>query len=98
MRHDAASGHFLPYLGGISAHELDYSRDGHWVTFTTYPDANLWRSRVDGSDRRQLTFPPVAAVLPRFSPDGTQIVFAALGPGPAHLRLVPAAGGASRGA
>jgi Tol biopolymer transport system component len=96
VRYDAASGHFLPYLGGISAHELDFSRDGQWVAYTTYPEASVWRSRVDGRDRRQLTFPPVTAALPRFSPDGSLIVFSSLGPGPAQLRLVPAAGGSSR--
>src|SRR4029077_19218563 len=35
----------------------------------------LWRSRVDGSDKMQLTFPPVLAYEPRWSPDGSQIVF-----------------------
>ena len=37
-----------PTSGGMSAHELDFSRDGQWVVYTTYPEASLWRSRVDG--------------------------------------------------
>ena len=35
----------------------------------------MWRSRVDGSDRLQLTYPPMYPVLPRWSPDGKQILF-----------------------
>jgi Tol biopolymer transport system component len=97
VRYDAASGNFLPYLGGMSGQELDFSRDGQWVAYTTYPESSVWRSRVDGSERRQLTFPPVTASFPRFSPDGTQLAFTALGPGPrAQLRVVPSVGGSSR--
>lgn len=32
-------------------------------------------SRLDGSNRRQLTFPPTHGFLPRWSPDGKQIVY-----------------------
>jgi hypothetical protein len=33
-----------------------------------------WRSRIDGAERRQLTFPD-ASVSPRWSPDGGSIAF-----------------------
>jgi eukaryotic-like serine/threonine-protein kinase len=75
VRYDAPSHQFVPFLSGISAGELDFSRDGKWVTYVSYPDYALWRSRVDGSDPQQLTFPPMSADLPRWSPDGTQIAF-----------------------
>jgi Tol biopolymer transport system component len=75
VRYDVLSHQFVPFLSGISAGELDFSRDGKWVTYVSYPDYALWRSRVDGSDSLQLTFPPMSADLPRWSPDGTQIAF-----------------------
>jgi Tol biopolymer transport system component len=94
VRYDAASRQFVPYMSGISAGELDFSKDGKWVTYVSYPDGALWRSRLDGSDRLRLTYPPVSAVLPRWSPDGTQIAFVDVEPGK-HWRisLVPAEGG-----
>ena len=75
VRYDAKSYQFVPFLSGISAGELDFSRDGRWVTYVSYPEYSLWRSRTDGTERLQLTYPPVSAGLPRWSPDGTQIAY-----------------------
>jgi eukaryotic-like serine/threonine-protein kinase len=97
MRYDGRSGQFLPYLAGLSAEHLDFSRDGKWVAYITYPEATLWRSKVDGSQRQQLSSPPLRAVLPRWSPDGKQIVFYATAPGqPFKLYLVSSEGGTPR--
>jgi serine/threonine protein kinase/Tol biopolymer transport system component len=68
---------FVPYLSGQSVEGVEISRDGQWVTYTSYPEESLWRSKVDGSQRLQLTFPPMHAALPRWSPDGKQIAFGA---------------------
>jgi Tol biopolymer transport system component/predicted Ser/Thr protein kinase len=68
---------FEPYMSGLSADMLDFSRDGQWVVYSSYPEGSLWRSKRDGSERLQLTFPPMKAVLPRWSPDQKQIVFSA---------------------
>jgi len=97
VSYDAKSHQFIPFLSGISAGELDFSRDGKWVTYISYPENTLWRSRIDGSDRLQLTFPPVSAGLPRWSPDGTQIVYidAQLGC-PWKAFLISAQGGSPR--
>jgi len=81
VRYDARAHQFVPFLGGISAGELEFSRDGQWVTYVSYPDGSLWRSRADRSDRLQLTYPPVSAMLPRWSPDGSQIAFTDTQPG-----------------
>jgi len=94
VRYDPKSGQSVPFLSGISAGELDYSRDGQWVTYISYPDGTLWRSRADGSDRLQLSYAPVFAGLPRWSPDGTQIAFIATQTGrPWKIFLMPAQGG-----
>jgi eukaryotic-like serine/threonine-protein kinase len=73
--YDIKSQQFLPFLSGISVVDLDFSRDGKWIAYVSHPDGALWRSRSDGSERVQLTFPPVSVMLPHWSPDGTQIVY-----------------------
>lgn len=75
MRYDAKSAQFVRSLAGISAEYVAFSHDGQWVTYVSYPDGTLWRSKVDGSERLQLTYPPMYPVLPRWSPDGKTILF-----------------------
>ncbi|MBZ5651334.1 MAG: serine/threonine-protein kinase, partial [Acidobacteriia bacterium] len=75
LRYDPKARQFLPYLSGISADRLGFSRDEKWVAYVSYPDGSLWRSRIDGSDKQQLTFSPFTVHLPRWSPDGTHILF-----------------------
>jgi hypothetical protein len=45
-RYDAASGQFVPFLGGVPAEQTSTSRDGQWVAYVTYPEGELWRSKV----------------------------------------------------
>jgi eukaryotic-like serine/threonine-protein kinase len=75
MRFDSKSGQMVSFLDGISADGVDFSKDGQWVTYMSYPDGALWRSKVDGSERLQLTNTPNHALMPRWSPDGKKIVF-----------------------
>src|SRR5271154_3465132 len=81
QRFDARTGQFVPYLGGISAGFVDFSRDGQWVAYVAFPDGTLWRSRLDGSERLQLTFAPMEAMVPKWSPDGSKILFYGIGTG-----------------
>ena len=93
-RYDSHAKQFRPYLAGISAWEAEISRDGNWVAYVSYPDLTLWRSRLDGTERVQLTFPPIEVVGPRWSPDGTQIAFTDLQPGKLwKIYSIPARGG-----
>jgi eukaryotic-like serine/threonine-protein kinase len=75
LRYDPKTNEFLPYLGGISASDPTFSRDGKWMAYMSYPEHTLWRSRSDGSDRLQLTYSPVVVRFPRISPDGTKVAF-----------------------
>jgi Tol biopolymer transport system component len=94
VRYDSRSQRFMPFLAGISAGELDFSRDGKWVAYVKYPERALWRRRIDGTERQQLTDAPVAAFLPRWSPDGTQIAYVDLQSGqPWKMFLISAQGG-----
>ncbi len=76
-RLDARSHQFQPYLGGISAEGVTFSPDGKFVAYVTFPEGILWKANRDGSSRTQLTDPPLYPTLPHWSPDGSQILFAA---------------------
>ncbi len=97
VRYDVRSRQFLPFLSGTSVDQVDFSPDGQWITYVAVPEGSLWRSRVDGSERLQLTNPTLFAMLPRWSPDGKQIVFSEAQYGkPWKLFLVSAQGGATQ--
>jgi eukaryotic-like serine/threonine-protein kinase len=81
IRFDSRKKDVVAYLSGMSIGDLDFSRDGKWVAYVSYPDRTFWRSRVDGSEKLQLTYPPTMVAFPRWSPDGTKIVYAASQPG-----------------
>jgi DNA-binding winged helix-turn-helix (wHTH) protein/WD40 repeat protein len=75
VRFDAKANEFVPFLSGISAFNPTFSRDGNWVAYTSYPDHALWRSRADGSERLQLTYPPMQVYYHFISPDGKQVAY-----------------------
>lgn len=78
IRFDTKTREFQRYLGGISAEWLDFSPDGRYVAYVSFPDSTLWRANRDGSGRIQLaTLPPDKFVRGlHWSPDGSRIVFA----------------------
>jgi eukaryotic-like serine/threonine-protein kinase len=94
-RYDSRSRTLQPFLAGISAEQLDFSRDGRWVAYVTFPEGILWRSRVDGSERLQLTSSEWHTSAPRWSPDGSRLAFSAIPAlgGPWSIYLVSAMGG-----
>jgi Tol biopolymer transport system component len=94
VRLDPKSSQFQPFLGGISADSIAFSRDGQYVAYVSYPDGNLWRANRDGSDRVQLTSPPSQPQSVAWSPDGSQIAFMAPSlEGNEQAWIVPSAGG-----
>jgi Tol biopolymer transport system component len=83
-----------PAIPGLSAYELDYSRDGQWIAYTLYPEHTIWRCRADGSEPRQLTPSGVMAHHPHWSPDGTRIAFMGrVKDSHSRVYLVPSSGG-----
>jgi WD40 repeat protein len=96
QRFDLKTRQFVPALNGVSGGEIDLSRDGQWVVYTSYPDEVLWRSRSDGSEKLQLTYAPRTSAMPRWSIDGKHISFVCVLPGkPGRICLDSAEGGAT---
>jgi eukaryotic-like serine/threonine-protein kinase len=94
VRYDAKSRQFLPYLDGMSVRSVSFSRDGRWISYVSYPDGNLWRCRIDGSEKLQLTSSPLWVGTARWSPNGREIVIGGSEPGTlGRMFLVPADGG-----
>jgi eukaryotic-like serine/threonine-protein kinase len=89
VRYDAKSHSFVPYLSSVSANQVDVSRDGKWAVYVSYPDSVLWRSRIDGTERLQLTNDSTPVLLPRLSPDGLRVAFTTWGPNmPVSARII----------
>jgi DNA-binding winged helix-turn-helix (wHTH) protein/Tol biopolymer transport system component len=72
FRYDLASRSTVPFLPGVFG--PTYSSDGKWMAYTS-PDRSAWRSRTDGSERLQLTFPPLATSNLSISPDGKWVAY-----------------------
>ena len=75
VRYDPSSKHFVPFLGGIFAYTVAFSRDGKQVAYVDALERTLWMSRADGNEKVQLTYPPDRVAFPRWSPDGKQLVY-----------------------
>ena len=71
--YDPQQKRFAPFLGGLSAAEFVISPDKQWMVYTDYPRHFLWRSRLNGSEKLQLT--NSYAVWPRWSPNGKSIAY-----------------------
>jgi Tol biopolymer transport system component/DNA-binding winged helix-turn-helix (wHTH) protein len=97
VRYDNNSRQFVGFFSDLSITDVDFSRDGQWVAYVTWPEHTLWRSRVDGNQRLQLTSLPIFPVQPRWSPDGKQIAYVNVQSGhPYQLFLISADGGTPR--
>jgi Tol biopolymer transport system component/DNA-binding winged helix-turn-helix (wHTH) protein len=94
QRYDPERREFLPTHNFLSAAgRISFSRDRQWVA---WPDLNgrLWRARVDGTEKIQLTPDSLQVFLAYWSPDGRQLAMMAREPGKAwQIYRVSADGG-----
>ncbi len=89
----------------MNAGDSDWSPDGKWIVFSTYPllefnfvpvVSNLYLMHPDGSGVEQLTHyetPSTRATQPRYTPDGKWINFTGVTPNDRGLWVMPADGG-----
>ncbi len=93
VRFDPATHQFKPLLPGVNIMEAAFSPDHQWVFYNNWKQ--IWCSRPDGSDRRQLatasSFPISDA---HWSPDSKHILFESVDPvGKGAIYLVSTDGG-----
>ena len=88
VRYDPAANKVEPFLSGIPATLVDFSRDRQWVVYVTEPYESLWRCKRDGSERVQLTSSDdLSAGGSRWSPDGSRIIFESTRSGSTSAKL-----------
>ncbi|ADV83529.1 winged helix-turn-helix domain-containing protein [Terriglobus saanensis] len=76
------------------AHRLEFSRDRQWVAWAD-TNGRLWRARIDGSEKLQLTPDAIQVFLVRWSPDGNRLALMGRETGKAwQIYLVKADGSA----
>jgi Tol biopolymer transport system component/DNA-binding winged helix-turn-helix (wHTH) protein len=94
--------HALPRSSAFTALEQNlsaaalaqYSPDGRWVSWLNLSEGSLWRSRIDGSERIELTTPPLRIFTMKWSPDNRRLALMAEEPGkPWKVYLIDAEGG-----
>jgi len=97
FRFDQKLRQFEPYLPNITiAGRNDLSLQSGRVAWISTTDGTLWRSNVDGTQRLQLTPPPMRVHMMRWSPDGSKIAFMGIAPGaPWKIYVISANGGRS---
>lgn len=93
-KYDPQRKEFAPLQGFLShADHVRFSRDLQSVVWLD-PMDRLWRAKVDGTDRVQLTPESMRVFLAAWSPDGRQLALMARYPGqPWQIFLVSADGG-----
>src|SRR5208283_546781 len=57
------------------ATDIDFSLDGQYVVYTARESGTLWKSRLDGTGKLELTAQATGAFAPAWSPDQKQILF-----------------------
>ena len=71
--YDPRSGKMAPYLDNLSMLSFAISPDGQWMAYVEYPSRHLWKSKLDGSEKLQLT--DSYAGMHEWAPDGKWLVY-----------------------
>ena len=94
VRYDSKVREFVPFLGGISATWVSFSKSGRSVAYIDYPDLTVWRANSDGSQKTQITFSPLQVDGFSWSPNEKWLALRARTQGkPWMIYLVPSNGG-----
>lgn len=75
LRIDPKTSDKTAMLAESGATDMDFSLDGQWVVYAARENGTLWKSKIDGSGRVQLTASATGAFAPHWSPDQKQILF-----------------------
>jgi serine/threonine protein kinase/Tol biopolymer transport system component len=86
--YDPALKKLAPFMEDLSMLGFVISPDHQWMAYTEYPSRTLWKSKLDGSEKLQLTHS--YSVMEQWSPDGKCLVYSDW----KHLFLVSSDGGA----
>jgi DNA-binding winged helix-turn-helix (wHTH) protein/Tol biopolymer transport system component len=97
LRIDPKSSVHTAMLAESGATDMDFSLDGQWVVYAARENGTLWKSRIDGSGKVQLTAGATGAFAPHWSPDQKEILFTGfLIDSQPRLYVVSAQGGTPR--
>jgi Tol biopolymer transport system component len=86
--YDPLSRKLVPFLDDLSMLSFVISPDRQWMAYSEYPSRHLWKSKLDGSEKVQLT--DSYAEMQQWSPDGKWLVYSDWH----NLYLISADGGA----
>ena len=73
--------HPIDGLRSMSVEHVNFSTDGEWAAFVSYPGGHLWQKELADETGTQLTFGTMRVANPRISPDGQMIAFEGWEPG-----------------
>ena len=97
LRIDPKTGVKTAMLAESGATDMDFSLDGQWVVYAARENGTLWKSKIDGSGKVQLTAGATGAFAPHWSPDQKEILFTGfLLDSQPRLYIVSADGGAPK--
>jgi Tol biopolymer transport system component len=94
QRLDVSTGQFSSLGPNSGVMHVSFSRDRNWIAYIDPEHGGLYRSRLDGRDRVELTGHEENVSFPRWSPDGKWVSFGGMMSNRRNTSyLIPAAGG-----